>query len=253
MKLVVAFVVVVGIGGVAGVGCGGSPALTCQTAMCNTDSKTYQVCSNVDGSVTYNFGGMSCKSVPNNQGQTQQCAAEVANYCNGGGIGGTGGTGGGGAGGGGGGNVTCTATFSGGFTGTYSPCAVTITYTTASNTSAVGTAGNAIPSTPYTWTGMNTVLVGMPATGTFDQTSSMGASNEVTLLGSQNPPTWEAGYGQGTTIGSATLTITSLGPSLAIGSNGDLLYQSPHGTWTGTLVDQNPMTAMPDVMQTITF
>jgi hypothetical protein len=210
------------------------------------------VCANADGSGTYNFGGMSCNAPANDTAQRQQCALEVASYCGGGGTGGTGGTGGGGAGGGGGGGF-CSTTFSGGFSGTYSPCAVTITYTAASNTASVATAGNAIPGTPYTWTGMSFVLVGMPATGTFDQTSAMGASDQVTQLGSQNPPTWEAGYGQGTAFGSATLSITSLGPSSAIDANGDVLYASPHGTWTGTLVDQNPMTAMPDVMQTITF
>ncbi|HXU71198.1 MAG TPA: hypothetical protein VN947_17815 [Polyangia bacterium] len=255
MKLVVAFVVVTGMCAVAGWGCGGSPAITCSTANCSSNSKTYQACANVDGSVTYNFGGMSCHAASSNQGASQQCAMQVADYCGGGGTGGTGGTGGGGAGGGGGGggNGFCSTTFSGAFSGTYSPCAVTITYAASADVTTVATAGNLIPGTPYTWTGFSFVLAGMPATGTFDQSAATGASDQVTQQGSQNPPLWEAGGGQGTTIGSATLSITSLGPSTAINGSGDLLYSSPHGTWTGTLADQNPMTAMPDVMQTVTF
>jgi hypothetical protein len=177
---------------------------------------------------------------------------QVASYC-GGGTGGTGGTGGGGAGGGGGGggSATCTATFSGGITGTYSPCAVTITYTPSNNGTTIATAGNAIPSTPYTFSGFSIELSGMPATGTFDQTMSMGASASIEQQGNASTPVWEAGYGQGNTYGTASVTITSLGPSMDV--NGNTLYQSPHGTWTGTLADQNPMTHMPDVTETVTF
>jgi hypothetical protein len=249
MKLVVSLLAVSFIVAAGIVGCGGSPSLTCQSATCSSGARTYQVCSNVDGSVTYNFGGMSCSCSGNN---CTSCSMEVANYCVGG-AGGTGGTGGGGAGGGGGGGgVTCTATFSGGFSASYSPCAVAITYSASSNSTAIATAGNALPGTSYTWTGFSMDVAGMPATGTIDQTATMGASNEVTQQGSQNPPVWEAGYGSGNTFGSASIAITSLGPSMDLG-NGNLLYQSPHGTWTGTLVDQNPMTAMPSVMETVTF
>jgi len=85
-----------------------------------------------------------------------------------------------------------TATFSGAFSASYSPCAVAITYSASS------------------------------------------------------------GYGSGHTYGSASIDITSLGPSMDLG-NGNLSYQSPHGTRTGTLVDQNPMTAMASVMETVTF
>ena len=148
-----------------------------------------------------------------------------------------------------GGGVTCTATFSGGVTGTYSPCAVSITYSSAGST--VATAGNAIPGTPYTWSGFSMTLAGMPATGTFDQTTSVGAADTVEQPGAQDAPLWEAGYGQGNTYGTASLTITDLGPSSNV--NGTTLYQSAHGTYTATLVDQNPTTSMPDIMQTVTF
>jgi hypothetical protein len=230
---------------VAAASCGGSPAVSCQSANCSSGTKAYQVCTNADRSISYNFGGQACNCQTAAGTQCQTCAMEVADYCGGGGPSGTGG--------GGGGAVTCTATFSGGFSGTYSPCSVTITYVAAGNVASVAAAGDAIPSTPYTWTGMSFVLNGMPTTETLDQTQSVGASNEVTQPGSQNPPTWVAAYGSGTATGSATLTLTSLGLSTAIGANGDLLYSSPHGGWTGTLVDQNPQTAMPNVTATITF
>jgi hypothetical protein len=178
---------------------------------------------------------------------------QVVSYCTGGGTGGTGGTGGGGAGGGGGGGgaVACTATFSGGLSGTYSPCAVTITYTPGNDGTQIATAGNMIPGTVYSWTGFSMALGGMPSTGTFDQTGTTGASSMISQQGNPSSPIWEAAYGQGHTYGSASVTITSLGPPTDV--SGNTLYQSPHGTWTGTLVDQNPMTNIPPEMETVTF
>ena len=233
-------------------GCGGAPAITCQAQNCSSGTGMFQVCANTDGTETYNFGGMSCHCGGSTGINCQTCTTEVANYCTGGG-GGTGGTGGGGSGGGGGGGGagTCTAVFSGGVSGTYSPCAVTVTYNASSGTT-IATAGNPIPGTSYTWTGFNMNNAGMPATGTFDQTASVGSADTVQLTNpSNNGPLWEAGFGQGNTFGTASVTITSLGPSSDV--NGTTLYQSPHGTWTATLVDQNPTTHMPDIMQTVTF
>jgi hypothetical protein len=229
------------------VGCGGSPTVTCQTTTCSSGTLTYQICSQTDGSVSYDFGGMSCGCSGSNQAQCQTCSTEVASYCNGG-------TGGGGSGGGGGGGngVTCTSTFSGGVTGTYSPCAVAITYSAANASWSVSTAGNAIPATGDTWTGFSMTVPGMAATGTVNQTMSTGSSDQITIPGGSNPPLWEAGYGQGQTFGTASVNVTALGPSMDLG-NGNLLYQAPHGTFTATLVDQNPMTAMPNVMQVVTF
>jgi len=229
----------------AAASCGSSPTVECQTNGCGTgNSKPYQACSHTNGDRSYSFGGQSCDCPHADNAQCQDCTQQLVAYCDGTP------TGAGGMGGGGGG-AACTATFAGAFSGTYSPCAVTVTYTPSGGVTDVATAGNTIPGTSYTWTVMSFVLSGMPATGTFTQTQSFGASNEITQLGGSNPPVWEAGYGSGTTFGSATLTITSLGPSTDV--NGQTLYQSPHGTWTGTLVDQNPQTAKPDVMETITF
>lgn len=233
--------------------CGGSPAVTCQTQLCSDDaSKSYQACAHTNGDVSYQFGGQSCTCQASNDVQCNGCAAQVAAYCAGGtGPGGTGGGTGGSGGTGGGGGTACTVTFSGAFSATYSPCAVTITAVPAGNLWTVGTAGNMLPGTPYTWTGMSFALSGTPVTGTFDQSQSLGASNLIEEQGSTNPPEWIAGAGSGMSYGAATLTITSLGPSTDV--NGASLYQSPHGSWTGTLVDQNPQTSQPEVMETITF
>lgn len=211
------------------------------------DSATqFQACTEANGDISYKLGGTSCTFQPSNSAEHDACVAQLTGYCDS--ISGTGGTGGGG---GAGGSVTCTTTFSGAFSATYSPCAVTVTYVPAGGLWTISTAGNALPGTPYSWTGMTFALPGQPATGTFDQTQTMGASDEVADQSSSDPPVWLAGYGDGTTYGSASVTITSLGAAVSVATG--TLYQAPHGTWTGTLVDQNPDTAQPDLMQTITF
>ncbi|HXU61792.1 MAG TPA: hypothetical protein VN962_08840 [Polyangia bacterium] len=223
---------------------GGSPTVTCQTEVCPDDAaKSYQVCAHTNNDLSYQFGGQTCTCQSSNDVQCNGCAAQVVAYCSGGG--GPGGTGGGG------GTTACSVTFSGAFSTTYSPCAVTITAVPAGNTWTVGTAGNALPGTPYTWTGMTFALPGSPATGPYNQSQALGASNLVEDTSATNPPEWIAGAGSGMSYGAATLTLTALGPATAL--SGTTLYQSPHGTWTGTLVDQNPNTSQPDVMETITF
>ncbi len=112
------------------VGCG-SPALTCQTTTCSSGVKTYQTCANLNGSVTYNFGGMSCNCPPGNTTQCQSCAAQVAAYCSGGGGGG--GAGGGGGGGGAGGGGGCTYTVSGAVTAS-GTCMAMAAYDSKNNT-----------------------------------------------------------------------------------------------------------------------
>ncbi len=230
--------------------CGGSPTVTCQTQTCGNDAtKSYRACAHTNGDLSYDFGGQSCACPTSDATTCQSCATQVAAYCEGaGGSGGSGGTGGGGAGGG---PTTCRTTFSGAFSAAYAPCAVTITSVPAGGLWSVATAGNAIPGTSYTWSGMSFALSGTPSAGTFDQTQSVGASDIVQEPDSADPPEWLAGNGSGMTYGSASLTITSLGPSTDV--NGSTLYQAPHGTWTGTLVDQNPNTSQPPLMQTISF
>lgn len=218
----------------------GSPALTCQTGECASANLNYRACTDTGGNVTYDYGGLSCTCPSGNATQCQSCVENVATFCEGGG----------GVGGSGGGGSTCTTTFSGAFTATDSSCAVTLTYISSADVWTVATAGNAIPGTSYTWGGMSFLLGGTPATGTYDQAASMGASDQVTETGNSSGPVWEAGFGSGMVFGTATLTITSLGSS-SLAEGGSTLYQAPHGTWTGTLIDQTGQ--QPAVMQTITF
>lgn len=227
--------------------CGGSPAITCQTSACSSGSKTYQVCSHIDNSVSYNYGGQSCACASSNSAMCQACATMVASYCSGA-LGGTGGSGGSG---GSDGTGVCTATFSGGVTGTISPCQVSVTYTAAGNVWLLSAAGTMIPGTDYEWTGLTMTFNGMPMAGTFNQTASVGSSNQVTQPDSSDPPIWEAGFAQNQMFGSASLTITALGEAMNLTSA--MLYTAPHGTVTATLADQNPMTAKPNVMMTLTF
>jgi hypothetical protein len=246
--------VLLGALALASLRCGsGSPTVTCQTEVCPDDAaKSYQVCAHTNNDLSYQFGGQTCTCQASDDVQCNACAAQVAAYCSrASGSSGTGGTGDTGGTGGGGGATACTVTFSGAFSTTYSPCAVTITAVPAGNAWTVGTAGNALPGTPYTWTGMTFALPGSPATGTYDQSQALAASNLVEDTSATDPPEWIAGAGSGMSYGAATLSITSLGPATPV--SGTTLYQSPHGTWTGTLVDQNPNTSLPDVMETITF
>jgi hypothetical protein len=242
MKLAIALLAVTLM--LAGItaGCGGSPSVTCQTTMCSSTTSTYQVCANADGTETLNFGGMSCTC--SGGAQCQACTSEVANYCSGV-AGGSGGTGGGGAGGGGGGGgQACMATFSGAVTGT-AICAVTITYTSAGST--IATAGTTVGG--YSWTGFNMTVAGMPATGSWDEVASVATADTVNTPGSATSPFWEAGYGSGHQYGTASLTITDLGPETMV--SGMPYYQSPHGSWTATLVDQTGQ--QPTITQSATF
>jgi hypothetical protein len=234
--------------------CGGSPNVQCQNAACSTGThQPYRVCAQANGDVSYSFGGLSCTCSASNSSQCQTCDAQVASFClgDGPGTGGSGGTGGTNPGTGGTTTVACTASFSGATSGSFSPCAVTITYLPSQNQWSANTAGGTIAGTAYTWTGMSFVWSGQASTGTFDQNQSVGATNQVTQPGNNNPPMWLAAHGNGYIFGSAALTIESLGPSIQV--SGQTLYQSPHGSWVGTLIDQNPETSLPEVMQTISF
>ena len=54
--------------------------------MCgNNSTKTYNVCTNVDGSVTYKYGTSNCTCPVGNTTQCETCTTNVTNYCMGGG------------------------------------------------------------------------------------------------------------------------------------------------------------------------
>jgi hypothetical protein len=64
-------------------------------------------------------------------------------------------------------------------------------------------------------------------------------------------PDWGATFVSGQPIGDATVEITSMGPAVDV--DGQTFFEPSHGTWSGTLVDQNSQTAQPDVALTVTF
>jgi hypothetical protein len=250
MKLVVALVAVSSLVAAGLVGCGGSPSITCQTAMCSSGTKTYQVCSHTDGSVSYDYGGMSCSCSGSNGTDCQSCATQVASYCTGGG-GGTGGTGGGGGGGGSG--ATCTVTFAGGITNTYSGCAPTITQVTGQAFWTVGVAGNSsgISGTPYLWSGINiNVDSATPATGSYTAANMKSGGSSIEPTAGGGSPSWQAAVSGGSAaIGNLTVDVSALGTPSSVGSA--TTYLGTHASFTATLHDVSTA-GMPDVTVTVT-
>jgi hypothetical protein len=251
MKLVVALsalssLVVAGV-----VGCGGSPSITCQTANCSSGTNTYQVCSHSDGSVSYDFGGMSCSCMGSSSGDCQTCATEVANYCTGGG--GAGGGGGGGGAGGGGGGGTCTVTFAGAITNTYSGCAPTITQVTGQSFWTIGLAGNSagISGTPYMWSGINLNIDGAsPATGSYAAAMIKSGGSNITPTGGGSSPSWQAAVANGgAAIGNLSVDISAVGTPSTVGSA--MTYLGTKANFTATLHDVSTA-GMPDVTVTVT-
>ena len=215
-------------------GCGNSsPALTCQTTSCSSGAQTYQVCSHADGSVSYNFGGMSCTCNAGNTSQCQSCAMEVANYCGGGGggAGGGGGGGAGGGGGGGGGGVSCTYTVSGAATAS-GDCTVQAAYQASNSEVDVTLTGSGGQPT------FGAALVGKStlATGTYTLADAPAAGGTY-LMGTTS--LWAmcnnnmCTDGQGNQVanqGTFTLMIGDPGPA----TNG-ILWTSSHGSLVMTL------------------
>lgn len=227
MNLIVRALAVLSFAVVAA-GCGGSPNLTCQTTTCSSGSNTYQVCSAVDGTVSYNYGGMSCSCPSGNTTQCQACAQMVAAYCGGGGGGGTGGTGGGGGGGSGGGG--CTITLSGAATGTFN-CTATTVYATQSNLG--GPTLTVSAPAPYQMLTVTITRPGEPTSGTWSDADAGSKADLVVESTGVPPPTWVAtrGASNGMDQGSYTMSITVSNPTTV--SNGKTYTAT--GTIDGTL------------------
>jgi hypothetical protein len=224
--------------------CGGSSLSsppTCQQQTCaNAAAGTYQTCAQPNGNVDYDTGDELCTCPPGNANQCLLCAQIVAGHCS---------------------SVltaepsdagadTCVATFSGAVSAMAPSCAFTIMYAPLAGVSAVGVKGGAITATPYDW-GVDLVLNGPLAVGTFDQTQDVLASAYLEDESLGMLPNWEASINSGQPMGDATLEITSLGPAVDV--DGQTFYQSAHGTWTGRLVYERPLSVQPDVALTITF
>ncbi len=226
--------------------CGGSSlttpsSATCQTQTCaNAAAGTYQTCWPPSGNVDYDTGDELCTCQPGDANQCLACAQIVAGHCGSAltaepsdaGVG------------------SCAATFSGAVSAMAPSCAFTIMYAPLAGVSSVSVKGGAITATPYYW-GVDLVLDGPLAVGTFDQTQGVQASAYVDDESVGMLPNWAASINSGPPIGDATLEITSLGPAVDV--DGQTFYQSAHGTWTGRLVYERPQSAQPDVALTITF
>jgi hypothetical protein len=177
-----------------------------------------------------------------------------ASYGFGGGAGGMAG----GSGGGDGGGSTCTTTFSGAFSVTMS-CRVGLSYQPTLDQFGFGIDGDLdfgspIPGTGYTWQGGGVNVAGLPRVGTFDQTNALTGRDEVnvpTNLVPSNGPDWGSFWGHdGGAHSSLSITLTSFGGPTT-NQWGVVVYDSPHGSLTATLVDD--VRHMPDLIETATF
>ena len=226
--------------------CGASPLATSAPAMCQTQTcanvaaGTYQTCSQPNGNVDYNTGEELCTCPPGNANQCLVCAQIVAGHC------GSAVT----AEPSDAGSASCAATFSGAVSGIAPSCAFTIMYAPLAGVSSVSFKGGAITATPYYW-GVDLVLNGVLAVGTFDQTQGVLASAYLDDESLGMLPNWAATINSGQPTGDATLEITSLGPAVDV--DGQTFYQSAHGTWIGRLVYERLPPAQPDVALTIAF
>jgi hypothetical protein len=148
------------------------------------------------------------------------------------------------------GGIACVVTLMGAVTGT-SACTVTLEYVPAQDDTSFTLSGGPIPGTSAQFTSFHALLSGMAATGTFDKAPAILAAAEVSGPAATNQPRWDATLQQGGKIGAMSLTLTSLGDPTTEGDR--TAYAPAHGSGTATLVDQNPMTAMPDVQLLMTF
>ncbi len=218
-----------------------SSAVMCQMRTCaNAAAGTYQTCSQPNGNVDYNTGEELCTCPPGNANQCLACAQIVAGYCGSAVTAESSDAGG----------ASCAATFSGPVSGMAPSCAFTIMYAPLAGVSSVSVKGDAITATPYYW-GIDLVLNGVLAVGTFDQTQGVQASAYLDDESLGMLPNWAASINFGQPTGDATLELTSLGPAIDV--DGQTFYQSAHGTWTGRLVYERLQSPQPDVALTITF
>ncbi len=219
-------------------GCG-SPALTCQTQVCDTgNGKTYQLCVNVDSSETWKFGGMSCAAGEMNAGAIESCNTQVADYCAGGGTGGVGGTGGTQGTGGAGGGVPCTYTVSGAQTATGTCTAEAAMSPSSGGVAVVVTAGSAFDfaATLSAFTVLTDGTYGnADAAPGFGGEYLVGTTGAYVLCSDSD----NCNDAQGNTLppqGSFDLVITDPGPSTSAG--GGTLWSAPQGTLTVTMPAQ---------------
>ncbi len=200
-------------------GCG-KDAPTCETFACATAGNSYRLCSS-DHLLSYSYAGKSCSCDNDaNDATCQACYTAVAAYC---------GTADSGT------SPSCVTTFGGGFTGTFTPCGITLTQTTPT-TWVIAGSGGAVPTTADVWNGFLMTNPGTVAVGTYDENDSTQTVAGASAPSSGSTVGWNAGFGQGASTGAFQVEIASLGTGVT-GSDGSIGYPDAHGMITATLVD----------------
>jgi hypothetical protein len=128
------------------------------------------------------------------------------------------------------GNTTCTATSSGGWSGTI-PCTVGGVHSAQGDTSHVDI------SSPDGSDGISIVIdyQGASTAGTYNAAKVLGSLGD--FKSTDKSSEWEEQAANGAdTEGTFTLVLSSIGDSTPVGGSGDLGYSAMHGTFTGTFV-----------------
>ena len=215
----------------------GKDAPTCETFPCANAANSYRFCSSEGSQLSYSYGGQTCSCQGGGDSAAcQACSAAVVTYC--GGPGGTGNT-----------SASCVTTFSGGFMGSFTPCGVTLTQTTAT-TWVISGSGGEVPMTTDVWNGFTMTNPGVVAVGTFDATGSTLTSAGATRSSNVGTEGWNASFGQGAANGAFDVSVSSLGDGVT-NSDGSIGYPDAHGSIAATLVD--PHGADIDVTVAIQF
>ena len=254
MAIVAAFV------GAALVGCGSAGPGDCSTSTCMSGVNAGQkinVCAHPNGTVTYEFGGSTCSCAISTSGGCP-CGQRVLDWCsdssandagapNGGSDGGTATDG---SVGGGGSDLaqmpSCTYSLSGGMTATWK-CIVSLGWSSIYNQWTFDLGNGVIGGGGHYW-GPTLTVPGAAQTGTFDH--SQGTSDTELDDGTSNGPLWREAYSMTSKFGQLTLTITSLGTPIMMGTT---TYYPAHGTLAATLPNINNYVTAPDVQLNVTF
>jgi hypothetical protein len=183
---------------------GCSVPLVCASGTCS-NGNTVQECVNTNGSVTYNFGGMSCNCSSTG---CNGCAQQLSTYCGGTAPSFDGGTT----------NITdagaprdlataskCSVTLSGPVSGTYS-CTTTILYTAGSDLGLLNLQASTSALSQFSLIAQHP---GVPASGTW---VSSDTGSKATMIVQQNssggvPATWTCSIGNGSDQGNYTVHL----------------------------------------------
>lgn len=255
--------IVVSFVAIALVGCGSANPGDCNTSTCMSGvhtGQTIKVCAHPNGTVTYEFGGSTCSCTVSTSGGCP-CGQHVLDWCSDGGADDAGApTGGDGTDGGiatdgsvmgGGGDLaqmpSCTYSLSGGMTATWK-CIVSLGWSSTYNQWTLDLGNGVISGGGHYW-GPTLIVPGAAQTGTFDHSQGM-CDTEIDD-GTSNGPLWREAYSMASKLGQLTLTITSLGTPVMMGTT--TYYPNAHGSVVATLPNINSSVTAPDVQLSVTF